>query len=361
MPNQIVVNEISIIVPQPYPVGKGIFIWQGKNFAGGSISTTVAACAAMKLKWVALKIGDRNSNTYASYIDMLNAVAAFHQAGIQVWGWHYIYGGIYIDSTGNAVPYGASPTQEAQYAIGETVRLGLDGYIIDAEKQFKLYHQQERATEFMNALDAGITVPVALCSYRFPDVHPEFPWDEFLANGRVTIHMPQVYWGPGNSKTDLLSSMYQLNAIKELPVVPVGRAYIGDGNANPTPEEITLFMQTAVDEQLHGCTFWAMDFLALHAGGSLRQKAITDFVWPDDGSLPPVVVPPPHLPKAIGTAVVTAGTLNVRLGPDTTYKVMGTFSTGVEVYVFEKQGDWCRVGENIWIKSGANLSTYKPY
>lgn len=336
------------------PNGKGIFIWQGKNIAKGSIQATVATCVDMRLTWVALKIGDRASPYYASYADMVAAVDAFHAAGILVWGWHYIYGGIMITQTGEAVPYGASAVQEAQFANGEVLRLELDGYIIDAEKEFKQYAQKERATSFVNTLD--VPVPVALCSYRFPSLHREFPWNEFLASD-VSLHMPQVYWGPGRSASDLNQSIAELTAIKNLPVVPVGRAYIGDGNANPTPAEIKLFMDTAVQKKLTGCSFWALDFLALHVGGTERQQTIKDYDWP--GSVPP---PVPTGPTAIGKARVTAtGVLNIRSGPDTTFSDVGDLATGVEMYVFELNGAWARIGVNAWIKTGAGLADYVSF
>ncbi len=341
------------------PNGKGIFIWQGKNFAKGSVASAVNTCTEMGLTWVALKIGDRTDQRYASYpLDMINAVESFHAAKIAVWGWHYVYGGIYIGTNGAGVPYGATPVQEAEFATSEVARLDLDGYIIDAEKEWKVSFQRERALQFLRALN--VSVPVALCSYRFPKLHPEFPWGEFLSSD-VSIHMPQVYWAPGNSATDLNRSILELTALKNLPIVPVGRAYIGDGNPDPTPAEIDLFMKTAVQRNLPGCSFWALDFLALHAGGAARQKAIADFVW--SGSTPPVVVPPtPTTPIPVGKAKVTAATLNVRAGADTTYKDIGDLIAGTEVYVFEIANvDWARIGLNAWIKTGAGYAEYTRF
>jgi hypothetical protein len=263
--------------------GKGIYIWKASQIAGGSLEAAVQACSLMGLKWVALKIGDAASTYFRSYSDMPAAVRAFKAAGIQVWGWHYIYGGVHFRSDGTWYVSGATPAQEAVFAAEQVVTLGLDGYIIDAEQQYKVYNQAARARAFVTALaDRELPVPIGLSSYRYPALHPELPWREFLPI--CDFHMPQVYWQPGGAVSELNKSIAQLTALKQIPVVPAGRVYVGDGYPlpGPTPEEITAFLAEAVAKNCPAAFFWALDYLYLPTHGSVelraaRSKAIADF------------------------------------------------------------------------------------
>jgi hypothetical protein len=338
------------------PTGKGIMIWKGKTYGDGTVEAAVQACQEMGLRWVALKIGDAANTTYQSYADMPAAVKAFRAAGMKVWGWHYIYGGIWIDKLGVVHVEGASPSQEAAFAKSRVSALGLDGYLIDAEREYKVYSQAERAKSFMAGL-AGIGVPVGLCSYRFPTLHATFPWKEFLAG--CQFHAPQVYHGPLRGIIDLERSMLELRALKDLPFAPVGRAYIGDGYAEPGPsgEEINGFLGHA---ELKGCTgasFWALDFLWTHVGGDLRKLAIGAYAWSGDQDPEPEPEPEECL-EVIGKVTVTANVLNIRRGPGTMYSDTGDTILSGTWYAFEKIGDWARIGENAWVMTGLGYAEW---
>lgn len=259
--------------------GKGIYIWKAANTGMTDPRQVAAICANMGLSWVAIKIGDGANIRYASFgNDQAKAVRAFKDVGIKVWGWQYIYGGIWIDKTGKIHTGGDSPSVEAAFAVDQVSKLGLDGYIIDAEREFKVANPQGRANEFAHGLHS-LRAPIGLSSYRFPALHREFAWAEFLA---VTdVHMPQVYWGPGRSVSDLDRSIKELTALKKIPVVPAGRAYIGDGHNQPVlmPKEMMDFMSRAHELKLPGCFFWALDFLYLHEGGEFRMDVIRQFPW----------------------------------------------------------------------------------
>ncbi len=340
--------------------GKGIFIWQGKNCAGGEAQAAAQACRELGLGWAALKIGDGVDARTASYADMPAAVQAFRQAGLRVWGWHYIYGGVCVD--GEAAPYraGASPELEARFAAEQARLLALDGYIIDAEKEYKALAPAPRAAAFGAALahalaglqtPGGRPLPLALCSYRFPSLHPEFPWAEFLKF--CTLHMPQVYWGPGRAVLDLERSLKELRALRNLPFVPLGRAYIGDGHPSPGGNELKTFLMQAYTRSCPGAGFWALDFLYLHEGGLGRRRAIAEFGWdippaPPAGGLP--------LPQPQGRVRVTARSLNVRCGPGLNYQGVGSITRDSEWYYFRAVAEWVMIGDDCWVKTGPDLS-----
>jgi hypothetical protein len=322
------------------PTGKGIFIWKAKNCETGELDDIVQACSSLGLKWVALKIGDGNFSAYASFTDMIGAAAAFKAAGMAVWGWHYVRGGCWIDKNGAVHTDIASPEKEAEFARAKCALFGLDGYIIDAEREYKVGPDpRDRARRFIKAL-MGINIPIALCSYRFPAVHPEFPWYDFLDG--CDLIMPQDYWGPGGATSELEQSMqqYRVNAQCELPTVPVGRAYIGDGHPDPKPEEIMAFMGKAQDLGCPGCSFWALDFLYLHTGGPGRGEAIARYAWDNT---------PEPIEQGIYMRVL-AEAMNVRSGPGTNYPVVGSLKRGMTVEAMDVGGYncWARIGPGRW-------------
>jgi uncharacterized protein YraI len=50
---------------------------------------------------------------------------------------------------------------------------------------------------------------------------------------------------------------------------------------------------------------------------------------------------------------VTAGMLNVRAGRGTEFKIVRRFPKGMQVQVFDVEGDWCRVSANAeeWVNA----------
>ena len=351
-------------------IGKMIYLWKGRHCAGGDLGKTVAECKRLGLRAVALKIADAVYERYASYPDdMEGAVKAFKAAGMKVWGWQYIYGGIVMNRSGQVLSTnGARPEAEAECALYECRRLGLDGYIIDAEQEYKVMAQAERAKRFMARL-AALEVPVALSSYRFPSLHPEFPWGEFLRG--CDLHMPQVYWGRGRAESDLDRSMQELKAIRALPITPVGRAYTGDGHAgfaasgtDLIPDEIRSFMRRAQDTGCPGVSFWSLDHLYLHSGGPGRADAITEFTWvlPEEGS-PQGEAEQPG-PGSSGypiVEIIAVNYLNVRDAPEG--RDLGDLKAGLRFYVFEERQSggytWGRIGEKAWVALGKGRAEFR--
>ena len=330
--------------------GKGLFIWKGRSCESGDLGQAVERAQALGLSWVALKIGDQDADHSRSYSDMALAVRAFRSAGLQVWAWHYVYGGCWIDFVGSVHTDGPSPEHEALFACHQVETYGFDGYIIDAEREYKVAQPERRAARFVNAL-RGIGVPVALSSYRYPSLHQEFPFEAFLE--LAEIHMPQVYWGDyaNAPELELERSRSELKAIKDLPFSPIGRAYIGDGHANPKPTELTRFMEICRKRELPGCSFWSWDALCTHSGGQERAAAISLFDW-QTGAAPED--PTPETPPAMGSAKVLAN-VYVRTEPSTargTTTVAGKFPAGVSINFIEMRalpgGHWASLGDGLW-------------
>jgi hypothetical protein len=169
-------------------------------------------------------------------------------------GWQYLYG--------------REPEREAERALERIERLGLQGYILDAEQEYKRAGASA-AEKFMKRLRAGSNIPLALCSYRFPTLHKEFPWQAFLAwmdAAKGDCHMPQVYW-VGDSRENgpvlqLERCRKELQALKDLPLLPIGGLYTQTVNNvlwQPTVKQINAFTQTARSLACPGLGWWSWD------------------------------------------------------------------------------------------------------
>ena len=203
---------------------------------------------------------------------MLFRSQALRAKGIKVWGWHYVYG--------------YNPTGEAQIAIKRVQELGIEGYAIDAEAEYKLAGRETAARTFMTELRKSLpNTPVALCSYRFPTLHPELPWKAFLE--KCDYNMPQVYWqGAHNPGAQLQRCQREFQSMTpSLPIIPVGPVYkAGDWVA--TPADIVEFMDMA-----RALNMSAVTYFEWYYGRTILTSlwnAISSYKW---GSSTPLDLP----------------------------------------------------------------------
>jgi hypothetical protein len=249
--------------------GKGFFIWKIKNCESGNATSIASVAQAASLSHVLIKIAD-GAFVYnydsTNKVDLIPPVVqALRAKGLQVWGWHYIYGN--------------SPAAEAQIAISQTKKYNLDGYVIDAEGEFDKTGMSNAATTFVNALRAGLpNTPIALSSYRYPSLHASFPWASFLA--KCDYNMPQVYWvGAHNAGAQLKRCVQELQGLSVVrPIIPTGCA-VGESGWEPTTSDLTDFMNTAISLNLKTINFW--EWGESHTGTSHPNwDTIANFKWP---------------------------------------------------------------------------------
>ncbi len=228
--------------------GKGFYLWKISNCENGDAHQIAAKAKSAGFSHVLIKI----ANGIYSYnydwdqkIDLAPPVVqSLRAAGIQVWGWHYVYGD--------------QPIPEARIAIRRVQELSLDGYVINAESQYKQSGKTTAAKQFMAELKGGLghTVPIALSSYRYPSYHP-IPWNEFLE--KCDLNMPQVYWiHAHNPRAQLAQTLreYESPAIKfRPPIIPTGAAFREHG-WEPTLDEVIEFLDTARALNLTAANFW---------------------------------------------------------------------------------------------------------
>ncbi len=164
--------------------GKGYYIWQLQNCEGGSAKAIASKAKQAGLTHVLIKIADGASWAYnidrTRDVDLVPPVlTALKSAGIQVWGWHYVRGD--------------NPLGEARLGANRARSLGLDGYVIDAEREYKGSGKKAAAQRYAQELRRLLgNMPIALSSYRYPRIHYEIPYGEFLAV--CDFAMPQVYF-----------------------------------------------------------------------------------------------------------------------------------------------------------------------
>ena len=229
--------------------GKGMMIWKLPRCEDGSPEKIAQAAQKAGLTHVIIKIAngmlaynvDRDNNH-----DLLPPVIeALKAKGIQVWGWHYIYGHNVVG--------------EGRIAIQRVKQLRLDGYVIDAEIEYKQNGMDAKAEQFMKMIRTPLkNVPIALSSYRYPKYHPELPWKQFLSY--CDYNMPQVYWEQAHTPASQLERSYeQFKAISPYrEIIPTGAFYKTNGWL-PTAKDIQDFLRKSVELGFKAANFYTWD------------------------------------------------------------------------------------------------------
>ena len=277
--------------------GKGIFIWQNSRLFGGNATKIADLVKSGGVNYAIIKVAD-GRYTYGIYggVDLVPpVVAALKARGIKTWGWQYVYGG--------------DPKAEAAKAIERIKGLGLDGFVVNAEGQFKATGMATKARVYMETLRAGVgRLPLGLSTYRYPSVHPAFPFAVFL--NYVDLSLPQIYWvGSTNPAQQLQRSYDEYRKIAPWrPFVPTGSAY-SQGDWSATPDQVKAFLQKAKDMNLQGANFW--ELYTTQEDGAARWNVIKAFEWaPSQSPDPdPTPAPKPNLP-ALYIAALNSGDPN---------------------------------------------------
>jgi len=269
--NLVLINVVQTslvpLVSEQDVSGKGMFIWKLQDVEDGDPDAIAEAAVEAGLSFVVIKVAD--GIQYYRHItddgrDLLpSTIDALHIKGIQVWGWHYIYG--------------VDPKEEALVGSYRVQDLGLDGYVIDAEVEFRQSGKEIAASTFMDTLlDTLPDVPVGLSSYRFPSYHTLFPFEAFLE--KIDYMMPQLFWvQASNPEEQLLRSISEFTQLApNVPLLPIGPAHVESG-WQPKPNEILVFMKVAQESGVPAVSFWEW--------GTARENLpdvwsiIRDFDW----------------------------------------------------------------------------------
>jgi hypothetical protein len=224
--------------------GKGIYAWILRGCENGNMTQVVE-----RLKWAGMthiipKITDGTSgdlNGNGGYLPFLVEFA--HKAGIKVLGYQYVYG--------------YRPLDEAERAITELRKLPYDGFVINAEHQYRdLANNASAAKIYCERLrQAFPDLLIGLSTYRFPSYHRAFPFATFL--NYCDVNLPQVYWMKANGTVprQLSQTLKEYEAFPKRPIIPTGAAFQEHGwVANADDQKI--FIAEVQKHGLHGCNWW---------------------------------------------------------------------------------------------------------
>ncbi len=227
--------------------GKGYYIWIVRYAENGDPDRIAALAREANLSHVMVKIAD---GAFPYNVDLDNGydyarpvIKKLQAQNIQVFGWQYIYGNY--------------PEQEAEIAVARALELGIDGFVVNAEIEYKTPAKAPAASRYMNILRNNLgSMPIALSSYRYPSYHPTFPWVNFL--DRCDYNMPQIYWikAHNNAGEQLQRSVREFQNLHPYrPIIPTGPTFKQDGWI-PTQSEVIEFMQVAKQLNIPAVNFW---------------------------------------------------------------------------------------------------------
>jgi len=317
-------------------IGKGIYIWKVRhtlevmgqkapNYDTDLIADELVK-AGMKHAWIKVCDGSWRYNIYNGRDFAQELAMSLRKRGISPWGWQYVYA--------------RYPELEAEVAIKRIQELDLDGFVVNAEHEYKSAVAKS-ARKYMSLLRGAFPgLPIGLSSYRFPRLHPEFPFDAFLEF--CDFNAPQVYWklasNPGHQLKTSIQEFKNLVKVQR-PIFPTGSAYHEHG-WQATAGQVQEFMETAVDLGLPGFNFWEMANCLTYMP-DVWEKISGFQLTVDSGQeeIPGVVHP---------KAKVVSQMVNIRTGPGTQFADVGDYYGGVEVDVLDIQGTdaWIKIQEN---------------
>ncbi|HEY3416097.1 MAG TPA: hypothetical protein VGM23_04345, partial [Armatimonadota bacterium] len=212
-----------------------ILSWNIPAVAGGDPAKFAAALVDAGFEGVGLKGGDgdlvfsqSSEGAWPKWGENIKAelVAALRKAGLKVYIWHFLYGG--------------DPAGELAIADRNCTMYHPDGYIWDVESAFD---GKPAADVNARLISKGLRkahpdIAQGLCWWALPK-DPQHPTNEWhpvhVAKAfaeTVDCILPMMYWGgskPVEALAYLQASLDIWSGICGLPILPVGRAYTGDG------------------------------------------------------------------------------------------------------------------------------------
>lgn len=166
-----------------------------------------------------------------------HVVDRFHLAGIHVCAWHYVYG--------------SDPLREAQ-ASAVAYKAGAGCFIVNAEVEYK--GRSAQAAVYMDRLRSLTSKEwlIGLSSFPYLEYHTDFPYRTFLARGRASVNLPQMYWKEiGRNPDQVVAETYRSNLALGRPVYPIGQTW-----NKPSPESIRSFQKAVRRAGAPGWSWW---------------------------------------------------------------------------------------------------------
>jgi hypothetical protein len=259
--------------------GKGYYLWKIPQVMGGDPIAIAQKAVDAGLSHMLIKIADDadwiyNYDEEEDFDHVIPLRNALRDVGISPWGWHYVRGD--------------DPIGEAALGINRMKELELDGYVIDAEGEYKDQGEDKAAKIYMDELRRGLPkTTIAFSSYRYPLQHPQIPFSEFLE--KCDLNMPQVYYEQAhNPEQQLLRCIEQYSEINPVrPIISTGPAY-SNNDWRPSAYDTVRFIDKVRELGQSAVNFWSFDY-ALRKEMSEIWQAIAAYDWPFESPQPDMV------------------------------------------------------------------------
>ncbi|MCX7011664.1 MAG: hypothetical protein NTW86_03700 [Candidatus Sumerlaeota bacterium] len=192
--------------------GHGVWVHQTERCAGGNPEKFATACGDLKFQHVNIKVTD-GATIRSRDAQFANEVAPeLQRRGVQLCLWGYCYAQ-------------GDPARQAEVAMDLCGRLGVEVFIVNAEKEFKARPgEAQPLAEAFGKAAAEAGVELWLSTFAMPSLHPEFPWDGFLGGGHFHGFQPQCY---GSHPDRQAKEARRAAEARGLEFCPTLRAYVG--------------------------------------------------------------------------------------------------------------------------------------
>jgi hypothetical protein len=254
----VLVPDADLPVPAPAPVrqaslaavaGKGMWIWQVAQTAGGDPAAIIADAERAGLHQLWVRVADSKDGFYgAAFLDELVPLA--HRVGIAVIGWGF--------------PYLYDPAGDAAWTVAaldwSTGGVRLDGFSADIETASEGVDLNAQRVQVYLSLVRHERPGDLLVATVFPPTDGEWATYPYRAIAPyVDAFAPMVYWGCQQPVVAAGQALSRLAALA--PVHLIGQAYNmadeGGRTAAPSPGEISAFLQEALQGGALGASFWS--------------------------------------------------------------------------------------------------------
>jgi len=245
------------------PLGKSVYIWNVEACFSGDVERIATALA---------NCGFQSAILHEAHLarwrepERIALVYALHDHGIL--------------PVGGAAVYGLDPAAEGREAAAICTELKLPAFVFDAETAWDARSAADsNAVKLLRTFkERAPGVLAGWCYWSFwrsssgVSWHPrkKVIWAAMADGyGECDFFCPMMYWNPG---TDAASAVAYLNEsynqyrnLTQKPIIPIGRAYNGDGGT-ATAEAVKAFDARARELGAPGVTWWSMEHALKLAG-----------------------------------------------------------------------------------------------
>jgi hypothetical protein len=229
--------------------GKGMWIWNFADTAGGNPAAIVAAAEQAGLHQLWVRVADSKDGFYGSDT-LARLVPVAHRSGIAVIGWGF--------------PYLYDPVADANWTVQAldwtSGSARLDGFSPDIETASEGVDLTAQRVQVYLSIVRHDRPGALFVATVFPPTDREWATYPYQAiSPYVDAFAAMVYWGCDQPVVDAEQALSRLGALA--PVHLIGQAYNmadeGGRTASPSPAEISAFLQESRLGGAIGASFWS--------------------------------------------------------------------------------------------------------